>query len=182
MFARLRINPIVPYNALNYGLGLSCCTLRAYLEGMVGTLPYTCVAVYAGMVISSVEDIDTIFTHTSSLWICIYITLGVAFVLSAMLVVRYTKAEMDDVATVVTEGNDAGGGRSCARQEEEMGTDSTMFGTFTATSSLDRSRESLRIEEEMATFSEANAARLPLLSDEDSRQEDTTSAGDSVDL
>lgn len=101
--------------------------------------------------------------------------------LSIMLVVRYTKAEMDDVAMVVAEGNDAGGDRSCARREE-MGTDSTMFGTFTTTSAPDRNRESMGSEEEMTTFDGADSARLPLLSDEDSRPEDATSAGDSVDL
>lgn len=34
--ARLRINPVAPYNALNYGLGLSSCTFRAYLQVMLG--------------------------------------------------------------------------------------------------------------------------------------------------
>lgn len=37
---RLRINPMAPYNALNYGLGLSSCTFRAYLQVMQGALAH----------------------------------------------------------------------------------------------------------------------------------------------
>lgn len=90
----MRVNPLAPYNALNYGLGLSSCTFRAYIEGMVGAVPYTCLAVYAGMLVSSVEDIDSMFSHTSPMWYSLYAMLGVFCLLSLFALVRYTAAEM----------------------------------------------------------------------------------------
>ncbi|CAM9126614.1 unnamed protein product [Scytosiphon promiscuus] len=139
----LRINPMAPYNALNYGLGLSSCTFLAYLQGMVGAVPFTCIAVYAGMVISSVEDIDSLFTYTSTGWYCIYAALAVACVVSFVAIVRYTSAEMKaavrnaprEADAAAGEGgnvDDVNGGVDGEDDFGELPPDSTMFGTFTS--------------------------------------------------
>ncbi|CAM9551057.1 unnamed protein product [Ectocarpus sp. 6 AP-2014] len=167
----LRINPMAPYNALNYGLGLSSCTFRAYLQGMVGAFPFTCIAVYAGMLISSVDDIDSLFTYTSTGWYCVYAALGVACVASFVAIVRYTSAEMK--AAVRSAPIPAGGDRVDGEEDfGELPPDSTMFGTFTSRSECGSGMEGgegnagaggEEEEEAMETFDEIVVAREPLL-------------------
>lgn len=161
---------MAPYNALNYGLGLSSCTFRAYLQGMVGAFPFTCIAVYAGMLISSVDDIDSLFTYTSTGWYCVYAVLGVACVLSFVTIVRYTSAEMK--AAVRSAPRPAGGDRVDGEEDfGELPPDSTMFGTFTSRSDCGEGEEGGRgnagaggeEEEAMETFDEIAVAREPLL-------------------
>lgn len=169
---------MAPYNALNYGLGLSSCSYRAYVEGMVGALPYTCLAVYAGMLISSVEEIDSLLTHTSTGWYCVYALLGVLCVFSFAALIRYTAAEMR-AAVAATAGQSSGDGggigvggggngplRSGAVEEGEgafgdLPPDSTLFGTFTTREG--GSEMEAGGGEEMQTFDESAVARLPLL-------------------
>eukprot|EP00752_Nemacystus_decipiens_P016370 g14635.t1 len=135
----LRINPLAPYNALNYGLGLSSCTFRAYLQGMAGAVPFTCVAVYAGMIISSVDDIDSLFTYTTPGWYCIYAILALACIVSFVAIVRYTSAEMKAAVRAAPrlgdDGVEANGGVDGIDRGDEFGElppESTTFGTFTS--------------------------------------------------
>jgi len=44
----LRLSPVIPFNLLNYALGLTRVRLADYLIGMVGLLPGTVLYVYAG--------------------------------------------------------------------------------------------------------------------------------------
>lgn len=165
----MRINPCAPYNALNYGLGLSSCTFRAYLQGMVGAFPYTCVAVYAGMLISSVEDIDSLFSYTTPGWYCVYAVFGIACIVSCIAIVRYTSAEMK--AAVRAAPRQRGGGGNGVDGEDDFGDlppDSTMFGTFT--SGTGDEGGGLNRDREMETFDEIAVAREPLLAAADSRQ------------
>lgn len=46
----LRLTPIMPYNLLNYALGLTRIRLRDYVVGAVGMLPGTLLYVYSGRV------------------------------------------------------------------------------------------------------------------------------------
>ena len=114
----------------------------------MGALPYTCLAVYAGMLIGSVEEIDSLFTHTSTSWYCVYAVLGVLCIISFAALIRYTAAEMR-AAVAATAGQSSGGGggsgmggggngplRGGAAEEGEgafgdLPPDSTLFGTFT---------------------------------------------------
>lgn len=173
---RLRVNPLAPYNALNYGLGLSSCSYRAYIEGMVGAVPYTCIAVYAGMVIGSVDEIDSLFSHTTAGWYCVYAVLGIFCFISFAALIRYTAAEMKAAAATTPAhvpvgapggvGNGNGSSREGAAEEGQgefggLPPDSTLFGTFT---SHDGARGVDGGEgEEMKTLDGAAVDRLPLL-------------------
>lgn len=181
---RLRINPCAPYNALNYGLGLSSCTFRAYLQGMVGAFPYTCVAVYAGMIISSVDDINSLFTYTSTAWYCVYAAFAVACVLSCIAIVRYTSAEMKAAVRLAPaqggdgDGIDGGHGVDHEGDFGDLPPDSTMFGTFTSRAGDDGSGEGGRNGRGgMGTFDEIAVAREPLLGGPDSRSKHSPVAG-----
>lgn len=48
--ALLRLTPIMPYNLLNYALGLTTVRLRDYVVGALGMLPGTLLYVYSGRV------------------------------------------------------------------------------------------------------------------------------------
>ena len=56
---------------------------------MAGAVPYTCLAVYAGMLINSVDEIDSLFTHTTVGWYCVYAVLGVLCIISFIGLIRY---------------------------------------------------------------------------------------------
>lgn len=173
---------MAPYNALNYGLGLSSCTFLAYLQGMVGAVPFTCVAVYAGMVISSVEDIDSLFTYTSTGWYCIYAALAVACLVSFIAIVRYTSAEMKAVvrsapreadAAAAGEGGNGGDINGGVDGEDDFGElppDSTMFGTFTSREGIDGADADGIGRARPVEMDEVVVAREPLLGGDQRRK------------
>lgn len=122
---------------------ISCSLLfshsRLVLKGMAGAVPFTCIAVYAGMIISSVDDIDSLFTYTTTGWYCVYAALAVACVVSFVAIVRYTSAEMKAAVRSAPRqgdnGGDVNGGVDGINLEDDFGElppDSTTFGTFTS--------------------------------------------------
>lgn len=148
---------------------------------MVGALPYTCLAVYAGMLIGSVDEIDSLFSHTSAGWYCVYAGMGILCIISFAALIRYTAAEMKAAVAATSgqstaSGGGGGGGgmgggnndplRAGAAEEGEgafgnLPPDATLFGTFT---SREGGRGIEGVEgEEMKTFDESTVARLPLL-------------------
>jgi uncharacterized membrane protein YdjX (TVP38/TMEM64 family) len=52
----LRLCPVLPFNALNYMLGITSVKARDYIIGMVGMLPGTLVYVFIGTTISDIAD------------------------------------------------------------------------------------------------------------------------------
>jgi uncharacterized membrane protein YdjX (TVP38/TMEM64 family) len=54
----LRLTPVVPFNLLNYGLGLSRVSFRDYLVASAGILPGTIVYVYYGTLLRSVAELS----------------------------------------------------------------------------------------------------------------------------
>ena len=103
---------------------------------MAGAVPFTCIAVYAGMIISSVDDIDSLFTYTTPGWYCVYAALAVACVVSFVAIVRYTSAEMKAAVRAAPrrgeDGGDANGGVDGEDDFGDLPPDSTTFGTFTS--------------------------------------------------
>lgn len=56
----LRLSPVVPFNLLNYALGLTQVRFRDYLlGGAIGMLPGTAMYVYLGSLISSLSQVDS---------------------------------------------------------------------------------------------------------------------------
>jgi uncharacterized membrane protein YdjX (TVP38/TMEM64 family) len=53
----LRLVPVVPFNAINYGLGLTNVAFRDYLIACVGMLPGTLLYVYSGKVAGDVAEL-----------------------------------------------------------------------------------------------------------------------------
>lgn len=114
----------------------SCLSPHSCLKGMAGAVPFTCIAVYAGMIISSVDDIDSLFTYTSPGWYCVYAALAVACVVSFVAIVRYTSAEMKAAVRAAPrfgdDGGDTNGGVDGEDDFGDLPPDSTTFGTFTS--------------------------------------------------
>lgn len=53
----LRLVPVIPFNALNYGLGLTKVAFRDYLVACLGMLPGTLLYVYSGKVAGDVAEL-----------------------------------------------------------------------------------------------------------------------------
>jgi uncharacterized membrane protein YdjX (TVP38/TMEM64 family) len=52
----LRLCPVIPFNVLNYLLGITSVEAKHYIIGMVGMLPGTLVYVFIGTTISDIAD------------------------------------------------------------------------------------------------------------------------------
>jgi uncharacterized membrane protein YdjX (TVP38/TMEM64 family) len=52
----LRLCPIVPFNAMNYFMGITTVTLRDYCIGCIGMLPGTIAYVYFGSALGSISQ------------------------------------------------------------------------------------------------------------------------------
>lgn len=95
----LRLSPVVPYNVLNYALGLTSVRLGPYvLASLLGALPSTLLYTYLGASIGRVASADTAQTQTpvSIAW---WIGLGVTVVLTVWIgrvANQAVKAAMDE--------------------------------------------------------------------------------------
>lgn len=73
----LRLSPAVPYNLLNYALGLTAIRLRDYLAGLLGMVPTIVLYAYAGRLVA-----DAMATGTTAAgngpWHAILVGLGLA--------------------------------------------------------------------------------------------------------
>lgn len=132
---------------------------------------------HAGMIISSVDDIDSLFTYTTTGWYCVYAALAVACVVSFVAIVRYTSAEMEAaVRTAPRRGVGVDGGGVDGEDDfGELPPDATMFGTFTSRQGGDGG-DGGDAGEAMGTFDEIVVAREPLLGGE-SRRKDGPAGG-----
>lgn len=150
----------------------------------MGAVPYTCIAVYAGMVISSLEEINTMFSHTSVMWYCIYGVLGVICVISFVALIKYTAAEMKAAVAAAPRPTAAEDGE-CAGDEEadfgELPRDATLFGTFTSNNRVGGDAVGGDTGgEEMQTFGDGDGdgvARAPLLGEDAHRRGDAVIMG-----
>jgi uncharacterized membrane protein YdjX (TVP38/TMEM64 family) len=91
----LRLSPFVPYNVLNYALGLTGLRLRDYLMGSVGMLPGALVYAYAGNLAGDVAAAAAGRATTDGTPLLILapgllVTLGAVWLLS-----RYARHELE---------------------------------------------------------------------------------------
>lgn len=94
MVGLLRLSPLVPFNVLNYALGLTRVSLRDYfIASALGMLPATVMYVYAGSVIGDVGNLGD--DRPKSLWEwLLYATGLVATVVVAIYTARAAKRHL----------------------------------------------------------------------------------------
>lgn len=148
----------------------------------MGAVPYTCIAVYAGMVISSWQEIDTMFSHTSVLWYCAYAVLGVICVISFVTLIKYTAAEMKAAVAAAPRPTAPEDGERAGDDEADFGElprDATLFGTFTSNNRVGGDAVGGDVGgEEMQTFGDGDGvARAPLLGGDAHRRGDAGIVG-----
>jgi uncharacterized membrane protein YdjX (TVP38/TMEM64 family) len=53
----LRLSPVIPFNALNYFMGITGITFKDFCLGGIGMIPGTVVYVYLGTTIGNISDL-----------------------------------------------------------------------------------------------------------------------------
>ena len=95
----LRLSPVMPFNVLNYALGVSSIRLRDFLLGLLGMIPGTMAAAYAGQLTG--DALATAGTAQRGFTPSYYVTLGVgvvATVLAAFVLTRIARRAIGNVA------------------------------------------------------------------------------------
>jgi uncharacterized membrane protein YdjX (TVP38/TMEM64 family) len=104
----LRLTPVIPFNLLNYGLGVTRVRFRDYLVASVGMLPGTVLYVYSGRVIGEITAIAAGAGVQRGPGSWIVLLLGLAATLALVVVVtRIARRALRE-----EEGIDAGATRS----------------------------------------------------------------------
>lgn len=83
----LRLVPIIPFNALNYGLGLTRVSFADYLVGSIGMLPATLLYVYSGKVAGDVAELASGATVSQGAGYYAFLGLGLVAAIAATIVV-----------------------------------------------------------------------------------------------
>ena len=71
----MRMTPIMPYNVMNYMLGVTSLKMRDFNFGALGMIPLTAINVYIGVQLDSLNDIIA-GTYNFGPWQPVLITLG----------------------------------------------------------------------------------------------------------
>jgi len=92
----LRLSPIVPFNAINYILGVTAVPLNAYIIACAGMLPGTVLYVFIGSSAGSI--VDSASSGGGKTLTIILIVIGVVFGVGAVAVVTfYAKKELKKI-------------------------------------------------------------------------------------
>ncbi len=95
----LRLSPLVPFNAINYLLGVTAVTLRNYILSCLGMLPGTLLYVYVGSSAGSLIDSES-STDNKTLTI-VGIVVGIVFAVGAVAATAYyAKKELAKIIDV----------------------------------------------------------------------------------
>jgi len=96
----LRLSPVFPFNFLNYALGLTTVTFRAYMLGAVGMLPGSVVYAYYGMLAGDVLALAGGVPSISGVSYYVTMTLGlVATVLVTMVIIHAARRALRNTMT-----------------------------------------------------------------------------------
>ncbi len=93
LVALLRLSPVLPYNVLNYALGITSISTWEYTLGTMAILPGTAMYTYYGTVAGTLTGLSKSIAHGSGY----YTLLGVgvvATVLAAFLITRLARSEL----------------------------------------------------------------------------------------
>jgi uncharacterized membrane protein YdjX (TVP38/TMEM64 family) len=104
----LRLTPVIPFNLLNYGLGVTGVRFRDYVVASVGMLPGTVLYVYSGRVIGEITAIaaGTGVQRGPGSWVVLLLGL-IATVALVVVITRIARRALSE-----EEGIDAGETRS----------------------------------------------------------------------
>ena len=102
----LRLSPVIPFNILNYGLGLTKVSLIEYaIFSWLGMLPATVVYVYIGTTLSDIAQIISGDIETDPLTTTLFFV-GLASTVLALLVISYfAKGQIQKVLQKAKEQN-----------------------------------------------------------------------------
>ncbi len=83
----LRLVPIIPFNVLNYGLGLTRVSFADYLVGSIGMIPGTLLYVYSGKVAGDVAELASGATISQGAGHYAFLGLGLVATIAVTIVV-----------------------------------------------------------------------------------------------
>jgi uncharacterized membrane protein YdjX (TVP38/TMEM64 family) len=93
----LRLVPVIPFNALNYGLGLTRVSFADYMVGSIGMLPGTLLYVYSGKVAGDVAELASGADVSQGAGYYAFLGLGlVATIAATILVTRIARRALND--------------------------------------------------------------------------------------
>ncbi len=83
----LRLVPIIPFNVLNYGLGLTRVSFADYLVGSIGMIPGTLLYVYSGKIAGDVAELASGATLSQGAGYYAFLGLGLVATIAVTIVV-----------------------------------------------------------------------------------------------
>jgi uncharacterized membrane protein YdjX (TVP38/TMEM64 family) len=93
----LRLSPIMPFNVLNYALGLTAVRLSDFLVAMAGTLPGTIVYAYAGKVMGELAAAGPADVPKNAAYYVVLVGGLVATVAATFVVTRAARRALSEV-------------------------------------------------------------------------------------
>jgi uncharacterized membrane protein YdjX (TVP38/TMEM64 family) len=93
----LRLSPIMPFNVLNYALGLTAIRLSDFLVAMAGTLPGTIVYAYAGKVMGELAVAGRAEVPKNAAYYIVLVGGLVATVAATLFVTRAARRALSEV-------------------------------------------------------------------------------------
>ena len=93
----MRMTPIMPYNIMNYMMGVTSLKMRDFNMGCLGMIPLTAINVYIGVQLDSINDIIK-GTYNLGPWQPVLIVLGgVMITLITSLLVSFSTDELNKI-------------------------------------------------------------------------------------
>lgn len=93
LVALLRLSPVLPYNILNYALGITSVTTKDYIVGTAAILPGTAMYVYYGTVAGTLTGISASVERGAGYYILMAVGV-VATIFAAVLMARLAQKEL----------------------------------------------------------------------------------------
>ena len=91
-----RLSPILPFNLLNYGLGVTGVSLKDYVIASVGMIPGTIMYVYFGSLFKNIAAIDPKQAANSTTQTAIFVIGGIIAVAVILYVTKVARKALDE--------------------------------------------------------------------------------------
>ncbi|MGK7896805.1 MAG: TVP38/TMEM64 family protein [Xenococcus sp. (in: cyanobacteria)] len=91
-----RLSPILPFNLLNYGLGVTGVSLKDYVIASVGMIPGTIMYVYFGSLFKNIAAIDPTQAGNSTTQTAIFVIGGIIAVAVILYVTKVARKALDE--------------------------------------------------------------------------------------